>query len=743
LVARAEGSRLLIVSATRPVSERQLRSERRTTIQLSPLTAAQIGELLDSVAARDPGEIVAAWPELLAEAADGNPLLTMELIQLAQERGVVAIVDGSWRCADDAALHALMGAGEGIRQRLGRLGPESRELMLLLAISGTPLHIRVLAAATSTDPTVLRQRLDLLERHGMVQGSAETWEPAHDEIAAAAAALFSEQAAAVRTRLAAALAEHGDGLQELGRAASHYVVLGNTDALARLVRRRLELARRNGSPERPDIAVTHLLGTHSSGPLRSAVLASLPLSLRLRPRLPVALAAAGILLAAAIAGTQSPTELVPDATFEVAWYGPSGELETGVVNVRRQGWDPSEPLDVVPATRPLLRHLRDPHPGVPIRYTPSGDSAVTVLRRPGTSNEEIALLTADSLEWLTDDERDDLAPRFLPDGSGIVFLTSRWSPVGDDDTDLARLDFATRTVTRLTSGQDWDITPAVSPDGTRLAFIRRYRDGSTSDLCVISWRAAPPICQGLKPTPEAELLDWLDLTSVLLRVDSLGTAIGIRVDVRSGATATATPTSTATAVVDAKNSFLACLCENAADKRLGLQIGPVKEPGENRTVRVPGDRDPRRISLVRSGSPSLALERLEIRGVEGLTAGSQFRLATIGYNALGQRVAFDTSTIRWSVADTTIARVDSVSGLLVALREGDTQVHATAAGWRESSIAVRIGKSTAQQVLLENWGSDWKDRWRAFGEPRAIVGPHPTLGSVMRNNGDGRHMSGV
>jgi len=742
MLARADNTRLLVVSATRPVAERQLHSERRKTLQLAPLTVAQIGELLDSLAAHDPGDVIAGWPTFLVEAAGGNPLLTIELIQLAQERGLVAIVDGVWRCADEPALRTLMGSGQGIRQRLGRLARESRELMLLLSLSGAPLHRDLLADATSTDPPLLGHRLDVLERQGMAQRAGESWEPAHDEIAAAALELFAGDAPTVRFRLAAALETQGGGLPELARTAAPYAALNDAEALARLAVRRMRLVRQNGAPETPEVAVRRLLGGHGTAELQAAVRRAIPLGQRLRPRLPVALAAAGVLLVAGVAATQRPGSAPPDATFEVSWYGASGELESGVVGVRRAGWDPSEPIKVTATPRPLLRHLVDPNPRVAIRYSPSGDSAVTLMRRPGTSNEEVVLLTRDSLVWLTDDERDDVAPRFIPDGSGIVFLTTRWSPPGDDDTDVARLDFATRSVTQLTSGPDRDLAPAISPDGTRLAFVRQRKDGAPGELCIMTWRGETPNCRPLPTYPATELWDWIDLNTVLIQGDSLGQPIQLRLDTRTREAGPIGSTASGS-VIDPESTFGACICESPADQQLRLYLGPVGDTRAQRVVVIPEGREPRRVSLARTGGASSALDRVQILPVAGLPAGARYQLTMVGWNRPGNRVAYDSTTIRWSVNDSTIARVDSVSGLLTALRPGETVIRASAAGWRSDAITLRVGPSAAQQLLREEWQGGWEDRWLVFGDPPATVGPHPTLGAAMHNNGDGRHMSGV
>ncbi len=57
------------------------------------------------------------------------------------------------------------------------------------------------------------------------------------------------------------------------------------------------------------------------------------------------------------------------------------------------------------------------------------------------------------------------APRFSPDGNRVVMAVAR-----DGNSDIYMMDLRTRSLSRLTSGPDIDISPSFSPDGRQIVF---------------------------------------------------------------------------------------------------------------------------------------------------------------------------------------------------------------------------------------------------------------------------------
>ena len=108
--------------------------------------------------------------------------------------------------------------------------------------------------------------------------------------------------------------------------------------------------------------------------------------------------------------------------------------------------------------------------------------------------------TDGSERTLFSDEPSDARPRWIPDGSGVVFM----SEGRDGNWELYRANSEGGDITRLTEDPALDGLPAVSPDGQQIAFISNR--GGAWGLWVI------PIAGGEATliTPiEGELPDWL------------------------------------------------------------------------------------------------------------------------------------------------------------------------------------------------------------------------------------------
>jgi DNA-binding SARP family transcriptional activator len=737
LLTRQESTRYLLVTATRPIADRALRSERRTLIALAPLTTAQVGQLLTSLGCLNGGGALDDLPAVMTAGTGGNPLLILELLQLAGERGLLRLEQGNWHAADHDALRALLGAGQGIRQRLNRLGPEARALMLSIGIAGAPASSRSLASAAALSVEIAEPKLELLERQGFVRQVDGQWEAEHDEIAAAAVDQLDAEVADTRRRLAKALADSGYA----SRAMQQYRALGDVAAMARIASDAIAQARRRGRRLSPTAAVEELIGRSAEPALIRTILRAMPLRVRYRPLAPVALAATVAVLALT-AAVSARDRRVADSTLVLSWYERDGSLTQAEVPLFRDGWSIATDLSPVKSSAGVLRHLGPEGAEYPVRYSLSGDSAVTTMRRPGSDNLEIVLLTRDSLIWLTDAPRDDVAPVFLPDGSGISFLSSRWSPIGDDATDIAVLTLADRTLRRVTATDDVDHTPILSPDGTRFAHVRRFEAAAPAQLCLTAWDGSTTRCLALEGLALQETIGWLDHDNILVLVEGDGGVHAAMVNARTGAATVLLRNSASRVAAGSGHTFLACLCEDPDSRRLAVRVAPLDAPDAWRTVTLPEGAIPNDVALRRPARQSRLLNHLQIVASGELRVGNAYRFRLEGFRADGRPVAFDTSAVRWRSDDPTLLTVDSLTGTATGVRLGSTVVRVTAGGWRSDTLVVTVKPSLARVLFLEDWSAA-SDRWRIFGQPMPRLGAHPTLGSALHVNGDGVFISGV
>ena len=99
-------------------------------------------------------------------------------------------------------------------------------------------------------------------------------------------------------------------------------------------------------------------------------------------------------------------------------------------------------------------------------WSPDGNWIAFTSERAGSADLYRMRADGSDLERLTDDPAYDDQAAFSPDGSQIVFVTTR----ADGTADLWILDVKTRHAKPLTSGPGGDFRPAWSPDGKWIAF---------------------------------------------------------------------------------------------------------------------------------------------------------------------------------------------------------------------------------------------------------------------------------
>jgi Tol biopolymer transport system component len=94
----------------------------------------------------------------------------------------------------------------------------------------------------------------------------------------------------------------------------------------------------------------------------------------------------------------------------------------------------------------------------------------------------------------------ETSPSWLPDGSAVVFQSDRCCATSSETGtyQLYAVEATGGDPRRITNGDEDDLLPAVSPDGTRVAFIRQVRQSAQASLWLVT----------LDGTEERRVLDF-------------------------------------------------------------------------------------------------------------------------------------------------------------------------------------------------------------------------------------------
>ncbi|HEX6052998.1 MAG TPA: AAA family ATPase, partial [Gemmatimonadaceae bacterium] len=266
VVGALDRVRVLLVTASRPGVEAFPSADHSRTIRLEPLTTADVGALVASVAAL-PSE---PWSEHLApelcDATGGSPLLVLETLQLLVEGNMLAHDGHAWSSRDPARLFAALGAGGAVRQRVERLDRVERWVLTLLAVAGVPLSRETLTAAAGRPADDMVTALGSLERRGFAARHGDAWVPSHDEIAAMALELATKDARRAASRATGrALLDHaGRDARALRHAGGLLVQADELERVSAAFTRFAHLARDAGDHRSNRVLAYDFLGERST-----------------------------------------------------------------------------------------------------------------------------------------------------------------------------------------------------------------------------------------------------------------------------------------------------------------------------------------------------------------------------------------------------------------------------------------------------------------------------------------------
>ena len=738
LSARIAKERVLLVTSARAGTPAAAAAAEALRIPLEPLTEADIRGLLAS-AARLPDEPwVEAVVPLLHDTAAGSPLLVFETLQLALERGLLALSDGAWECREADGLTRQLRSGSALRHRVAALDRTSAWLLLVLAVAGAPLSTEQLARVTRRPAADLEPVLAQLELRGLVAHVGDDWAPGHDEIGA----LAVEIAPPAATRAAdkeLGLLWLADGEREpalLARAGPHLAAAEEWAALERAFGAWVRRARRRGERRRARELATEFLGDAQSPSLADRLARSLPVLDRAgmdTPRRRIAVVAAGVVLlgGAGVAALHHPT--LPDAVLLVTHPHGADSMTARAASVWRNEWHAGVPLSPA-GTRPWIptpsNDLPAWRPGTDqwLMAEPVPDSGVIdlFLERPRGEGKRITFAPGD-----------DGGPTVSPDGRYVAMYSARYSPL--DHYSLAILDLVSGTTRRLTRRENaTDGGPQWSPDGTRIAFGRRFWIPAPAELCWASFDGTDGRCRPVSGGAP-DIVGWVDSRRVAVLMGESGYHRLVIADVDDDSM-TFIHDRVQTASVSPDGTWLADLETDPGDPSPRWVVRPLDAPELARPVATRGEPGSVRIAWSLPVWSPRYLARLVVdTRRDTVEVGVPERLEVTGTDPKGRPVVPTAVTFRSDDPDEAPVTAD---GILLPTHPGVVSIVASAGGWRRAATTVTILPARPTTLAREEWGPSWTDAWVPFGLPRPGI-VRDGSAAWFWNNGDHSYASGV
>lgn len=197
IAKKCRNSRLLIVGTYRreeivpakeegppPLQDTMLSMRREDLLfkmDLNRLRRDDFPELITSLFRSTIGE---EFVERLYEATEGNPLFTLETLNMLMDEGFLAEKEGNWMLtAPIEKIGIPSKVQEVVVRRIARLGREERKLLDLAAVCGHSFRPDTLSRILTLDVVkVLQTLFEVEERHRLIRSEDSTFEFTHQSI---------------------------------------------------------------------------------------------------------------------------------------------------------------------------------------------------------------------------------------------------------------------------------------------------------------------------------------------------------------------------------------------------------------------------------------------------------------------------------------------------------------------------------------------------------------------------------
>lgn len=750
IASRLQSASALLVTASRPPSPFPVDGAAQQVVSLQPLDASQVGALIASIANLPEQSWADALSGELHSATGGSPLLVLEMLQYALDRQSLLIDDGTWRCANNDALLADLRPGRAVERRVAELDSAAKVVLLTLSLSGVPTSSYNIAKSIGRSEHDVEATLARLEHAGLITRDGANWLPQHDEIAAAIIAATTESNRRSAQRgLAVALS----GLQTaepgtMRRALSHAMDSGDDQVLSRVASAYVQQCRGRGDSRDTNSLLSEALGANVPKPLVRGLTQSLPFAERISLyRLMQRSAAVALVLVLAV--------LIPTIVRKYRPV-PRNTLLLQVATATDTTLRSVDILDSSGETELPLRVDNEPVAGAQLQRIINMNDPIERADRSawigwqdlainGKSNPELVAQIGDN-EWerIAPRLEDDVKPNWSPDGNTIVYLTRGWAVERSGgrrhDLDIATFDVRTGQVTQITSTDDDDLSPVISPDGTRIAFLRTSNESESTSRCLMSLSGEDLECGPLTGFNSNGGLAWRNNDEILLRATTIdGQSLALlKWIVRTG-DVTTLHTGAASYSVSPDGRAVVLEQQDPATSTRRHYLAPVDHMTR------------RRLLLSESGSVQKVVwraSRIDRHDVRRISLLDSITTATVGVPTQLEARAVDGAgelvtgvAIRFHSLDSN-AKVNE-RGILIGRKEGVARIVAGAGMSLSDTVAVRFVQPTFREVLSEGWSKGVGKPWRGVGDPVPTANSNAAEGSVLFLRGNGNYASGV
>ncbi len=750
LTERLRDTKMLLVTASRPEA-RALPPMTRTgtrQVELEPLDAGQVDELVLSIAELPDEPWAATFSESLCSATRGSPLLALELLQLLEQRELLRRDAGNWFTLRPHALAEELRNGNVLRARLEDMESADSWLLTLLAVAGTALSHDVLIDASELPASEVAMRLAALETRGLIVQHRDDWNLAHDEILVELQTLMTPEAAkTAAARVGRALSRATPFSESVSRHAYRLLRDGGDRAGGHGIFRRFAGEHYAAGDRRSVLALAReFLGPTATLPAIADAVSAVPWSWRLgivsRTRRVAAFAGTvATLMLAALAMVRQPAPPPPDAVLGLVFLDSLGTGSMERVDLGERAWSPLQelvpkacadaPAFSVQSSSALSGAWDPQRNALLLEQTVDDDDDLEIVRHVrGKPSERLAPANGD-----------DQAAALSPDGQYLAFTTARWDTLSHYDIALLRL--SDGSIAPLTRSDASDGPPKWSPDGRFVAFGRSNWGKKANEICVIAVDDRQLTCRAVAANISTGALGWLD-DDQLVTLENDGSLSKIRImQWSTGDVVTVTEQTGDRVSLSPDGQWVFCMYAFGLREPPSPAVFPLAAPGLIRRIVLPRESaSPSFVVWLASAANSKpARIAIDSSSVRIAPVGVPIRLSAALLDGSGRSLPFR-GRIRWSVADAQSARVDSISGVVVATgATPEILLQASVGTTARDTIRLRVATDTARLRLDETWSDSGMTRWIPFGRPVPTVTQVGPNRYAFLNNGDGSFSS--